>query len=107
VLEKLIKQGRTAGYRIRHAPILLALDEIPANAAWTDGTIAKAYNSNLRTIGLMRKRFVEAGFQAALERKKREVPPVIKIDGEAEAKILALTCSKPPVDAPVTGGQGR
>jgi len=39
---------------------------------------------------------VEEGFDAALERKKREVPPVIKIDGEAEAKIIALTCSRPP-----------
>jgi hypothetical protein len=40
---------------------------------------------------------VEEGFEAALERKKRETPPsLIKIDGEAEAKITALTCSKPP-----------
>jgi hypothetical protein len=39
---------------------------------------------------------VEEGFQAALERKKRLVPPVIKIDGAAEAKIIALTCSEPP-----------
>jgi hypothetical protein len=39
---------------------------------------------------------VEEGFQAALERKKRLIPPVIKIDGEAEAKIIALTCSEPP-----------
>jgi hypothetical protein len=39
---------------------------------------------------------VEEGFQAALERKKRLVPPVIKIDGEAEAKIIALACSKAP-----------
>jgi hypothetical protein len=39
---------------------------------------------------------VEEGFQAALERKKRETPPVIKIDGEAEAKIIALVCGEPP-----------
>ena len=45
----------------------------------------------------LRKRFVEEGFQAALERKKRETPPsIIKIDGEVEAKIIALTCSQPP-----------
>jgi hypothetical protein len=44
----------------------------------------------------MRKVFVEEGFQAALERKKRATPPRIKIDGEAEAKIIALTCSEPP-----------
>jgi hypothetical protein len=96
LLMRLIKQGKTAGYRIRHAHLLLALDEIPCNAEWTDATLAKAYHSSPRSIGTLRKRFIEEGFEAALERKKRSVPPVIKIDGEAEAKIIAVTCSKPP-----------
>ena len=39
---------------------------------------------------------MEEGFQAALERKKRLVPPMIKIDGEAEAKIIAVACSEAP-----------
>jgi hypothetical protein len=95
-LRKLVKNGRTAGYRIRHAQILLALDELPANEPCTDRAIAAAYGSNIRSIGNIRKRFVEEGFEAALERKKRALPPVIKIDGAAEAKIIALTCSEPP-----------
>jgi transposase len=89
-LQKLIKNGKTAGYRIRHAQLL------SENKAWTDEKIGKAYGAHVRTIGNLRKRFVEEGFDAALERKKREVPPTIKIDGEAEAKIIALTCSDPP-----------
>ena len=40
----------------------------------------------------LRKRFVEMGFEAALGRQKRETPPTIKIDGETEARIIALTC---------------
>ena len=72
-LQNLVKKGRTAGHRIRHAHMLLALDEIPQNAHWTDAKIGAAYGS-----------------------QQREVPPVIKIDGEAEAKIIALTCSQPP-----------
>ena len=96
-LQQLLRKGKTSGYRIRHAQILLALDEIPANAHWSDARIGEAYGASERTIGLVRKRFVEEGFQASLERKKRETPPsLIKIDGEAEAKIIALTCSKPP-----------
>ena len=95
-LQKLIKKGNTAGHKIRHAQILLALDEIPANESWTDEKIGNAYGSHIRTIGNLRKRFVEEGFQSALERKKRETPPFIKIDGEVEAKIIALTCSEPP-----------
>jgi transposase len=95
-LRGLVKKGNTAGYRIRHAQLLLALDEIPVNASWTDDNLGKAYDVHIRTIGNLRKRFVEEGFTAALERTKRETPPRIKIDGEAEAKIIALTCSAPP-----------
>ena len=95
-LKQLITKGRTAGYRIRHAHILLALDEIPENAEWTDKKIAAAYDAHQRTIGNLRKRFVEEGLASALERKKRETPPVIKIDGEAEAQIIAVACSAPP-----------
>jgi len=95
-LQTLIQKGNTAGYRIRHAQIMLALDEIPANEHWSDARIAAAYGCRERAVGVLRKRFVEEGFEAALERKKREIPPVIKIDGEAEAKIIALTCSQPP-----------
>jgi len=95
-LQKLIQKGMTAGYRVRHAQILLALDEIPENEHWTDAKIGDAYGIRQQAVGVLRKRFVEEGFEAALERKKRLTPPVIKIDGEAEAKIIALTCSQPP-----------
>jgi hypothetical protein len=95
-LKQLLAKGRTAGYRIRHAQMLLALDEIPENAEWTDKKIAAAYGGHQRTIGNLRKRFVEEGLSAALERKKRETPPVIKIDGKAEAQIIAIACSAPP-----------
>ncbi|MDR2134291.1 MAG: hypothetical protein LBP27_04220 [Treponema sp.] len=50
-MRKLVKNGRTAGYRIRHAWILLALDGIPANDSWTDRTTAAACGSNIRSIG--------------------------------------------------------
>ena len=97
ILQNLVKKGKTAGYKIRHAQILLALDEIPDNESWTDEKIGKAYGSHIRTIGNIRKRFVEESFEAALGRKQRETPPgIIKIDGDAEARIIALTCSEPP-----------
>jgi hypothetical protein len=95
-LQGLVQRGGTAGYRIRHAQILLALDEIHANEQWTDAKIGDAYGVRQQAIRVIRKRFVEEGLQAALERKKRETPPRIKIDGEAEAQIIALTCSQPP-----------
>jgi hypothetical protein len=45
----------------------------------------------------MRRRLVEEGFEAALGRKRRETPPVKPVfDGEKQAKLTALACSKPP-----------
>lgn len=95
-LKGLIARGNTQGYKIRHAQMLLALDEIPENKEWTDAKIAKAYGAVEKTVGNLRRRFVEKGFEAALGREKRAMPPKIKIDGEIEAKIVALTCSNAP-----------
>lgn len=95
-LEVLITKGKTQGYRIRHAQILLAVDDIPENREWTDKKIASAYRTTEKSVGNLRRRFVENGFESALERQKRETPPKIKIDGEIEAKIVALTCSDAP-----------
>ena len=95
-LKRIISKGKTEGYRIRHANILLAADEIEENNEWTDKSIARAYHTTERSIGNLRRRFVEKGLDAALGREKREVAPRIKIDGETEARIVALTCSKAP-----------
>jgi len=52
---------------------------------------------NKNTVSEVRKRFVEKGFAAALERKKRSAPPTPRLfDGEAEARLIALACSTPP-----------
>lgn len=95
-LKQLVAKGKTQGYRIRHAQMLLALDEIAENKEWTDQKISKAYAATEKSIGNLRKRFVEQGLEMALGRQKRENPPKIKIDGEIEAKIVALTCSDAP-----------
>ena len=95
-LNTMVGKGKTQGYRIRHAQILLAADEIPGNQEWTDKKIAKAYGTTEKSVGNLRRRFVEKGISSALERQKRENPPKIRIDGETEAKIVALTCSEAP-----------
>jgi len=95
-LKRIISKGKTEGYRIRHAHILLATDEAEENKDWTDKNIARAYHTTERSIGNLRRRFVEKGLESALGREKREVAPRIKIDGEIEAKIVALTCSDAP-----------
>ena len=94
-LESLMKKGRTQAYRIKHANILLAVDANGPN--WPDHQAAKAYKCHQNTVVNVRQRFVEQGFEAALERKKQQSPSRKRIiDGESEARLLSIACSKPP-----------
>ena len=95
-LQAIIQKGKTQGYRIRHAQILLKLDEIPENKEWTQGRIGKAYGSGLMTVSNVAKRFVLEGLEAALGRKEQQNRHR-KIDGEVEAHIVAIACSEAPV----------
>ncbi len=93
-LEALIKKGGK-GYRVKHAQVLLKLDEKPENKDWTYERIREAYSASSATIAGIAKRFVENGLEAALGRKKRENYPR-KVTGEVEAKISVIACSEPP-----------
>lgn len=94
-LEEIVNTGKKEASKIRNAHILLKAD---ANGpGWTDVKIAEAYEVTDRTVAKVRKRFVEGGFSRALYRAKREDPPTPrKLDGEAEARLIALSCSEPP-----------
>lgn len=94
-LEQLINKGNIAGYKIKHAHMLLKADEGKHGPSWPDTRIAEAYNTCESTVRNLRKRLVEKGFEAALEREK-QTNRRIKIDGEIEAKLIALACSHPP-----------
>ena len=94
-LEKLVQKGKVSGFRIRHAQILLKLDAVPENKGWTGERIAQAYSSNPVSVSLIAKRFVEEGLESALSRKPQE-NRYRKVDGEVEAKVIALACSNPP-----------
>ena len=99
-LENLVRKGKGPSYRIRHAYILLNSDINGPKK--TDQEIAEHLHCHLQTVFNIRKQFVEQGFEAALERKQRETPPTPNIlDGEKEAKLITIACSKPP------DGRGR
>ena len=94
-LEQLVRVGKAAAYRIRHANILLAVDE--AGPKMTDAEAARAYRVTVRSIEHLRQRWVEQGLEAALERKKRARPSVEPMfDGEREAKLIAIACGPKP-----------
>ncbi len=94
-LEAMVRKGRAATCRIRHANILIKADS--DGPAWTDTRIAEAFGCHLRTVENVRRRFVLEGIDAALNRKKQSRPSVArKLDGEKEAKLIAVACSTPP-----------
>jgi transposase len=94
-LTALVRKGKTQAYRIKHANVLLAADA--DGPAWTDEQIAEAFGCHVQTVSNVRQRFVEQGLTAALERKKQVAPSRQRIlDGEQEARLIALACSAPP-----------
>jgi hypothetical protein len=94
----LIAGGKAAARKLAHARILLKADAAEGGPAWPDGRIAEALEVSTATVERARQRFVEQGLDAALDRKPRERPPrEIKLDGRAEARLIALACSPPPL----------
>jgi hypothetical protein len=95
VCQKIVKNLKGSSQKFRRAQILLKADA--DGPGWTDGRIAEAFNCRVQTIENLRKRLVTEGFELALEGKKRQEPPTpCKLDGEAEAKLIAMRLGKPP-----------
>jgi transposase len=97
LLHDLIAAGKAAARKLAHARILLKADAADGGPSWPDRRIADALDVSTDTVERVRQRFVELGLDAALDRKPRERPPrEIKLDGRAEARLIALACSAPP-----------
>jgi hypothetical protein len=80
-----------------HANVLLAADENSSKVRKSEIEIARLFHVNQQTVHTIRRRYSEAGIDAATNRKKRGTPPVEpKITGEVEARIIALSCGTPP-----------
>ena len=94
-LEASICKGKVAGHKIRHAQMLLKADAGEHGPAWNDASIAETFGAGHAAVERLRKRLVEQGLEVALERQKR-APRTGKFDGEAEAHLIAIACSKAP-----------
>ena len=96
-LEALTRRGKTHARRFIHARALLLCDAGADGPAWNVADVATALGVTSRSIEHLKKRFVEDGFEAALERKPREKPPRdVIFDGAFEARLIALACSDAP-----------
>lgn len=93
-LEKIVNKRKANSQASKRSKILLAADRL-GDKCWTDEQIAKTYQVNIRTIERLRLRLVMEGLEIALKGKPRLNLDKKKFDGEVEAKLVALRCSKP------------
>ena len=95
-IKALVSRGRSAAYKQTHARILLMSDEAQDDLPMTDEAIAQALKVGHATVERVRRRCVEEGIEAALNRKKQLRRRAKKLDGEAEAHLIATACSEAP-----------
>ena len=95
VCQEILKNLKGSSQKFRRAQILLKADA--DGPGWSDVKIAEAFNCRVQTIENIRKRLVTEGFALALDGTKPQEPPTpCKLDGEAEAKLIAMRLGKPP-----------
>jgi transposase len=95
-LEHLIAGGTAPARKLTHARILLKADRGPAGPGWVDERIAESVEVSPATIARVRRQWVEAGVEAALNRRAPRREYRRKLDGTHEARLIALTCGAPP-----------
>jgi hypothetical protein len=95
VCQEVVKKLKGTSQKVRRAQILLKADA--DGPSWTDARIAEAFSCRVQTIENLRKRLITEGFEMALNGKERTTSPTPPLlDGEGEAKLIALRLGKPP-----------
>lgn len=96
-LKKLVSAGKGAARKLLHARILLLTDRGDHGQRRSDDEITDALEVSRSTIYRVRERFVADSLEAALvPRTMPRRPDKVKIQAEAEKKLIALACSDPP-----------
>ena len=95
VCQDVVQRLKGTSEKVKRAQMLLKADA--DGPAWIDARIAEAFDCRVQTVESLRKRLVTQGFEQALERKRRATSPTPrKLDGVAEAKLIAMRLGKPP-----------
>jgi hypothetical protein len=95
-LEGLLAKGKAAARKLTRARVLLKVDTGEYGPGWSDDEVVNALDTSASTILRLRRRFVEDGFASALEDKPSDRIYAHRLDGTAEAHLVALACSRPP-----------
>ncbi len=92
--EAVVDKLKGTSQKVKRANILLKTDA--DGPAWTDQQIADAFRCRRQTIENVRKKFVQEGFQQALEHQKPKITRPKSLDGKQEARIIAMRLGEPP-----------
>lgn len=97
-LSDMLNRGRHPARKLMRARILLKADvgEAASHEPMTDKAIAKAVDCSTVTVQRVRQRFCQQGLPDALERSVPDRVYKRRLDGAAEARLIALACSEPP-----------
>ncbi len=94
-LRKLVSVGKAAAQKLVRARILLLADQAEGGSSKSDPEIVESLGCGRASVERVRKRFVEEGLEAALNPPSQRVYER-KMDGKAEAHLIALACGAPP-----------
>lgn len=95
-LESLVRSNKTNADKLKRAQLILKAEAAPSGPGLHDHEVATALSRGRVTVERIRKRVCEEGLLACLTPKKRDRVYERVMDGEAEAKLVALVCSAPP-----------
>ena len=96
-LREVVRKLKGSSQKVRRAQVLLKADAGGGGPSWTDARIAEAFGCRTKTVENIRERLVIQGFEVALEGQRRDKPGRAKLlDGEQEARVIALRLSSPP-----------
>lgn len=95
VLDRLVRTGAHPAAMRRRAAILLKADA-DGPFAWTDDEVAEHLEASRMTVMRVRQQFAAEGLDATLHRKRPTGRQYRKLDGAAEAELVAVACSDPP-----------
>lgn len=95
-LEAMTRQRRIAADKQLRAKLLLQADEGEFGPGWRDEQLIETFGVSRSKTMRLRRQFVLEGFQAALSRRTSTQPRRRKLNGEQEARLIAVTCSAPP-----------
>lgn len=99
-IEEILHKGKALAWTLKHAQVLLKVDRGPQGPGWSTTQIVEAYDVSRSTVERICRLYREQGLDAALFRRPQPPrPQKRKLDGEAEAHLIALLCGGKPEGA--------